>query len=101
MSPMLRLAPSTKTGKYTLQPLDRFLMSQFPPFSRPGICTWLEAAAQDALGVEGSASRARLLVYQSRVADIWILHARNSCTPRSLGCKTRRDDAHGVVLPVR
>ena len=46
MSPMLKLAPSTKTGKYTLQPLDRFLMSQFPPFSRPGICTWLSAASR-------------------------------------------------------
>lgn len=34
MSPMLSLAPSTNTGKYTLQPRLRFLMSQLPPFSR-------------------------------------------------------------------
>ena len=39
MSPMLRLAPSMKTGKYTLHPLLKFFMSQLPPFSRPGICS--------------------------------------------------------------
>eukprot|EP00960_Hanusia_phi_P030722 748807-Hanusia_phi.AAC.5 len=33
---MDRFAPSTNTGKYTLHPLERFLMSQLPPFSRPG-----------------------------------------------------------------
>lgn len=37
MSPVLRLAPSTNTGRYTLEPLLRFLISQFPPFSLPGI----------------------------------------------------------------
>lgn len=37
ISPVLRLAPSTNTGRYTLEPLLRFLMSQFPPFSLPGI----------------------------------------------------------------
>ncbi|WVZ25041.1 hypothetical protein V8G54_003585 [Vigna mungo] len=37
MSPVLRFAPSTKTGRYTFAPLLRFFMSQFPPFSRPGI----------------------------------------------------------------
>jgi len=37
MSPVLRLAPSTNTGRYILEPLLRFFMSQFPPFSLPGI----------------------------------------------------------------
>jgi len=37
MSPVLRFAPSTKTGRYTFEPLLRFFMSQFPPFSLPGI----------------------------------------------------------------
>jgi hypothetical protein len=36
MSPILRRAPGTKTGNQTVHPLDRFLMSQFPPFSLPG-----------------------------------------------------------------
>lgn len=36
MSPVLRFAPSTKTGRYTFEPLLRFFMSQFPPFSLPG-----------------------------------------------------------------
>lgn len=37
MSPVLRFAPSTNTGRYIFEPLLRFLMSQLPPFSRPGI----------------------------------------------------------------
>ncbi|KAL3813670.1 hypothetical protein ACJIZ3_014938 [Penstemon smallii] len=37
ISPVLRFAPSTNTGRYTFEPLLRFLMSQFPPFSLPGI----------------------------------------------------------------
>ncbi|KAM0937427.1 hypothetical protein DsansV1_C25g0188351 [Dioscorea sansibarensis] len=37
MSPVLRFAPSTNTGRYTFEPLLRFLISQFPPFSLPGI----------------------------------------------------------------
>jgi lipopolysaccharide export LptBFGC system permease protein LptF len=37
MSPVLRFAPSTKTGRYTFEPLLKFFMSQFPPFSLPGI----------------------------------------------------------------
>ena len=36
MSPIERLPPGTKTGRYTTQPRERFLMSQLPPFSRPG-----------------------------------------------------------------
>lgn len=37
MSPVLKFAPSTKTGRYIFEPLLRFLISQFPPFSLPGI----------------------------------------------------------------
>ena len=37
ISPVLRLAPSTNTGRYIFDPLLRFFMSQFPPFSLPGI----------------------------------------------------------------
>lgn len=37
ISPVLRFAPSTNTGRYTFEPLLRFFISQFPPFSLPGI----------------------------------------------------------------
>lgn len=37
MSPVLRFAPSTNTGRYIFEPLLKFFMSQFPPFSLPGI----------------------------------------------------------------
>ena len=46
MSPIESSAPSQKTGKYTVHPLDKFLMSQFPPFSRPGHATGIRLGQQ-------------------------------------------------------
>jgi len=54
MSPVLRLAPSTNTGRYILEPLLRFLMSQFPPFSLPGIVLAASFAILSHSGVPSS-----------------------------------------------